>query len=284
MIFGHMRSLLIVLSALFAAACSGAANGSNNAVNRTGVTPSPANAAVAHYTYEVVKTYPHDPTAFTQGLVFADGFFFEGTGGKRTRGDDFSTSLRKVDLESGKVVRKYDLPPEYFGEGITLLDGKIYQLTWQERTGFVYDASDFKLLREFRYAGEGWGLTNDGKNLIMSNGTHILLVVDPETAETMRTIPVFDEKGEPLIKLNELEYVNGEVWANIWQTGWIVRIDPATGKLLGRIDLTRLANEEMERNSNADVLNGIAHDPASGRIFVTGKMWKRLFEITVKPV
>lgn len=235
------------------------------------------------YTYDIVKTYPHDPEAFTQGLIFHDGFLYEGTGGKKTRGDDFYSSLRKVHLETGKVLQKYDLPPDFFGEGITLLNGKIYQLTWQERTGFVYDIKDFKLLKEFRYAGDGWGLTNDRTNLMMSDGTHVIKFMDPESFQTIRTIVVLDERGQPLMKLNELEYVNGEIWANVWETGWIVRIDPGTGKLLGRIDLNKLAQDEMDSSDYADVLNGIAYDSAGDRIFVTGKNWKRLFEIKVKP-
>jgi glutamine cyclotransferase len=233
------------------------------------------------YDYEIVKTYPHDAKAFTQGLQFHDGVLYEGTGGKQD--DPYTSSLRKVELETGRVVQKHDLAPEYFGEGITILNDKIYQLTWREMTAFEYDLKDFKLLREIRYSGEGWGLTNDGTNLIMSDGTHVIRFVNPQDFKTVRTIVVNDEKGRPLMQLNELEYVKGEIWANVWETGWIVRIDPATGKLLGRIDLDKLADEEQSKNRKADVLNGIAYDAASDRLFVTGKLWSRLFEVKVNP-
>jgi glutaminyl-peptide cyclotransferase len=231
------------------------------------------------YDYEIVKTYPHDPKAFTQGLEFHDGVLYEGTGGKEP--DDFFSSLRKVDFATGKVLQKYDIPREYFGEGITILRDKIYQLTWREMTAFEYDLKDFKLLRELRYTGEGWGLTNDGTNLIMSDGTHVIRFLDPQDFKTVRTIVVNDERGKPVMQLNELEFVKGEIWANIWQTGWIVRIDPATGKLLGRVDMNKLSDEVQDKDPHADVLNGIAYDPAGDRLFVTGKLWPSLFEIKV---
>lgn len=243
------------------------------------VTKSSAPAAI--YDYEIVKTYPHDPKAFTQGLEFKDGVLYEGTGGKD--GDEFFSSLRKVDYTTGKVLQKHDLSRDYFGEGITILGDKIYQLTWREMTAFEYDLKDFRLLRELRYSGQGWGLTNDGTNLIMSDGTHVLRVVSPQDFKTLRTIVVNDEKGKPVMELNELEYVKGEIWANIWQSGWIVRIDPATGNVVGRIDLNKLADEEQDKNRNADVLNGIAYDATGDRLFVTGKLWRSLFEIKVNP-
>ncbi len=282
-----MRLYLLFLILTIATACGGNAGVTNVNSAKNGTGNAPANktmpASVPTYTYEVVKTFPHDRKAFTQGLIFHDGAMYEGTGGKRDRGDSFSSSLRKVDPESGKVLQKYDLPPEFFGEGITLLNGKLYQLTWQEKTGFVYDPSDFRLLKEFRYAGEGWGLTHDGTNLLMSDGTHVIRVVEPENFQTIRTIVVKDEKGQPIMKLNELEYVKGEIWANVWETGWIVRIDPASGNLLGRIDLNKLVDQELDASQTADVLNGIAYDEASDRLFVTGKLWPRLFEIKIKP-
>jgi glutamine cyclotransferase len=212
-------------------------------------------------------------------LEFHDGVLYESTGGKN--GDAFFSSVRKVDYTSGKVLFKHDVPREYFGEGITILGDKVYELTWREMTAFEYDVKDFTLLREIRYSGEGWGLTNDGTNLIMSDGTHVIRFVNPQDFKTIRTIVVNDERGQPVMELNELEYVKGEIWANIWRTGWIVRIDPATGKLLGRIDLKSLADDEQEKNRRADVLNGIAYDPANDRLFVTGKLWSRLFEIKV---
>lgn len=268
---------------VFALSCGDGSGGRNNTVtngNRNANTDSKLNI-VPQYSVQIVATYPHDPKAFTQGLVFHNGFLYEGTGGKPARGDDFSSSLRKVEIESGKVVQQYDVPRDFFGEGIAILGDKVYQLTWQERTGFVYSLDDFKLLKEVRYSGEGWGLTHDGTNLIMSDGTHIIRFVNPENFTTVRTISVNDEKGDPLMEINELEFIKGEIWANVWQTGWIVRIDPATGKLLGRIDLNSIAQDEKKKSKNSDVLNGIAHDPATDRIFVTGKNWPRLYEIKV---
>lgn len=265
--------LLLVLSTVGCGPSPAPGNNVNNGVNRN----SSPKSTVPVYGYDIVKSYPHDPAAFTQGLVFHNGFLYEGTGGKS--GDEFYSSLRKVEIETGKVLQKTDLSRDYFGEGITIFNDQIYQLTWREMTAFVYGLNDFKLIREFRYTGEGWGLTHDGTNLIMSDGTHVIRFVNPENFKTVRTIVVNDEKGQPLMRLNELEYVKGEIWANVWQSAWIVRIDPATGKLLGRIDLEPLLFQEKVE----DVLNGIAYDEAADRIFITGKLWKRLFEIKVNP-
>ncbi len=269
--------LLFLSGLLLLASCSNSPTPTKNA-NGNATT---AKATVPVYSFEIVRSFPHDPTAFTQGLVYHNGLIYEGTGGKGS--DPYTSSLRKVELESGKILKKHELGPEYFGEGITIHDDKIYQLTWRERTAFVYNLEDFSLLKEFRYSGEGWGLTDDGTMLYMSDGTHVIRVVDPETFETKRTIVVNDEKGQPLMQLNELEWVKGEIWTNIWQTGWIVRIDPATGKLLGRIDMNALVQQEQKANPKADVLNGIAYDEATDRTFVTGKLWTRLFEIKVNP-
>lgn len=238
-------------------------------------------AKIPEYSYEIVKTFNHDPSAFTQGLVVHNGFFYEGTGGKN--GDPFFSSIRKVEMESGKVLQKFDLSRDYFGEGITIFNDKIYQLTWREKKAFVYDVNDFKLVKEFTYSGEGWGLTHDGTNLIMSDGTHILRFVNPETFETVRTLTILDEKGKPEMEINELEYIKGEIWANIWTSPEIVRIDPATGKIVGRIDFEKLANETMDKSRDADVLNGIAYDAATDRIFITGKKWNKLYEVRIVP-
>jgi glutamine cyclotransferase len=284
-----MRLFGLVIFAIFAFACgekpatNANSNVRNTAVNNNANTNKPAGGAVQNYTYEIVNTYAHDPKAFTQGLVFHNGFLYETTGGSRKNGDNFFSSLRKVELETGKVVQKFDLADEYFGEGMTIFGDKVYQITWRENTAFVYDLNTFKLIREFKYQGEGWGLTTDGTNLIMSDGTHVIRFVNPENFETVRTIVVLDEKGKPLMELNELEYIKGEIWANVWQTGEIVRIDPASGKLLGVIDLEKLAEDEMDKDKNADVLNGIAYDAASDRLFITGKRWRRLFEVKIKP-
>lgn len=276
-----MRFYIVFLLAAAVVSCGNTPTVPNGNVRNNSNSNRSTASAVPSYDYQIIKTYPHDPKAFTQGLEYHDGFLYEGTGGKQ--GDDFYSSLRKVDPANGKVLQKYDLPRDYFGEGITILGDKIYQITWREMTAFVYDIKDFKLLKEFRYAGEGWGLTNDGTNLIMSDGTHVIRFVNPEDFKTVRTIVVNDEFGKPVMQLNELEMVNGEIWANIWQSGWIVRIDPSSGKLLGRVDINKLVDEEQAQNENADVLNGIAYDKAGDRMFITGKFWRRLFEIKVTP-
>jgi glutamine cyclotransferase len=279
-----MRFYFLILIAVLSMSCNETQSNSNNRVDMTNNANSNVSAAkFTEYDYEIVKTYPHDPKAFTQGLDFHKGFLYEGTGGSRARGDNFYSSLRKVEIETGKVLQKFDLPDEYFGEGITILNDKIYQLTWHEQTAFVYDLNDFKLLKEFRYSGEGWGLTNDGTNLIMTDRTHVIRFINPENFELVRTLAVFDEKRKPVMELNELEYINGEIWANIWQKDDIVRINPANGNILGRINFEKLVENEMKNSLDADVLNGIAYDEATNRIFITGKRWKRLFEIKIKP-
>lgn len=225
--------------------------------------------------FEVVNTYKHDHKAFTQGLIYKDGFFYESTGHYN------ESTLRKVELETGKVLQKFELPPDVFGEGMTILNDKIYQISWREGLAWQYNLEDFKLIKEFQYAGEGWGLTTDGTNLIMSDGTHILRIINPENFETIRTIPVFREDGLPLMQINELEYIKGEIWANIWQDSKVVRINPENGKVVGLIDFSRLVNEESREPGN-DVLNGIAYDEKNDRIFITGKLWRRVFEIKLK--
>lgn len=241
----------------------------------TGYPPVPT-ATPGSYTYRILNTYPHDPDAFTQGLVIDEaGNLFEGTGlyGR--------SSLRRVDLETGEVLQMIELPPEYFGEGITLWDGRIIQLTWRARSGFVYDKDSFDVLQEFKYPTEGWGITHDDEKLIMSDGTATLYFWDPETLEEIGRVDVFDENG-PVVRLNELEYINGEVWANVWQTDRVVRIDPETGRVTGSIDFSGLL-EGIPLEQPVDVLNGIAYDEENGRLFVTGKLWPVLFEVEVLP-
>jgi glutamine cyclotransferase len=223
------------------------------------------------YGYRVVTTYPHDPGAFTQGLVFDEGVLYEGTG---LRGQ---STLRKVDLETGTALQLLALPDTYFGEGITTFGERIYQLTWQSNIGFIYDKESFDLLGTFAYPTEGWGLTHDGERLIMSDGTATLHFLDPETLEETAQVEVYDEQG-PVTRLNELEYVGGEIYANVWQTDWIVRIDPENGRVLGWIDLEGLLSPE-DYEQRVDVLNGIAWDAKNDRLFVTGKWWPKLFEI-----
>ncbi|MEY4939121.1 MAG: hypothetical protein RIQ93_856 [Verrucomicrobiota bacterium] len=233
-----------------------------------------ADVSVPRYTYEVVKVWPHDPHAFTQGLVFHDGRLLESTG------LNGQSSLRRVDLATGQVLQQVKLAPSYFAEGMTVLHGKIFQLTWQSQKGFVYDLATFALEKEFTYTGEGWGLTTDGKSLILSDGTHQLRFIDPVTFQVTRAVAVLHE-GRPLKMLNELEYIKGEVFANIWQSQSVARIDPATGRVLGLIDFLNLLPAN-ERRPDTDVLNGIAYDAATDRLFVTGKNWPKLFEVRLK--
>jgi glutaminyl-peptide cyclotransferase len=227
-------------------------------------------------TYEVVQAYPHDPAAFTQGLIYLDGFLYESTG---LYGQ---SSLRKVDLETGEIFQQVDIPEGYFAEGLTEWDDTLVQLTWQEHTGFVYSLSDFQFLREFTYATEGWGLTHNEEQLVMSDGSSTIFFLDPETFEVQNTINVNDQ-GQEIRAINELEWVKGEIFANIWQTDDIIRIDPLTGNVLGWIDLRGLLPDE-ERTQQTNVLNGIAYDAATDRLFVTGKLWPKLYEIKLVPV
>lgn len=273
----------------------------------TGTTPPAKNAAntaaaapakkepVPVYTFEIVNTHPHDPQAFTQGLFYHNGFLYESTG------HEGRSQIRKVEISTGKVLQKWDLPGDNFGEGAALLNDKIYQITWRNGIGRVFALDDLKLLREFTYIGEGWGLTTDGTNLIMSQGTHVLKFMEPESFKQTKTLPVLREDGRPLMNLNELEWVKGEIWANVWhserpdilgKTNHIARIDPENGKIVGWIDLTGISPDDQPKPDKANdpfdpkaenTLNGIAYDPATGRIWVTGKNWRKLYEIRVIP-
>jgi glutamine cyclotransferase len=263
-----------------------ACTGTKPAVNSVNTNAAPANRAKAEavqkYNYEIVNTFKHEQDAFTEGLQFRDGFLYESTGGYKGK-DPFRSTLRKTDLQTGKVLQKVDLADEYFGEGLTILGDKIYQLTWKERTCLVYDLSTMQLLKKFTYDGDGWGMTNDGKSIIMTDSTHVIRFYDPETFKVTRTMPVFDEKGAPLMSINELEYIKGEIWGNIWQKDTIVRIDPASGKLLGTIDFGKMVDDMHDSSDVAEVLNGIAYDEANDRIFITGKQWKKLYEVRIIP-
>jgi glutamine cyclotransferase len=233
-----------------------------------------APARVTTYTYEIVNTYPHDPGAFTQGLVFHQGLLYESTG------LNGSSSLRRVELETGRVLKIVPIATQFFAEGLALLNGRLYQLTWQNRQGFVYDLDSFNLLGGFRYAGEGWGLTHNGQSLIMSDGSSQIRFLNPDIFEVQRVINVQDN-GREITQLNELEYVKGEIYANIWQTDRVARIDPNSGRVTAWINLSGLLSPE-DRARGVDVLNGIAYDEASDRLFVTGKFWPKLFEIRLK--
>ncbi|MEA2015465.1 MAG: glutaminyl-peptide cyclotransferase [Actinomycetota bacterium] len=236
--------------------------------------PSTNSKVIPVYTYKVVNTYPHDRSAFTEGLVFEDGVLYEGTGLY-----GYST-LRRVELETGKILQICKLPPQFFGEGVTIYGNKIIQLTWRSHTGFVYDKYSFKLLQEFNYPDEGWGITHDGKHLIMSDGTQTLHFLDPETFKEISQIKV-TANDIPVTGINELEYIQGEIYANIWQTELIVMIDPLTGQVIGCIDLKGILIPEDD-SKTVDVLNGIAYDAKNARLFVTGKFWPKLFEIELK--
>jgi glutamine cyclotransferase len=241
------------------------------------LTPAPEGtpAGAITYTYEVINVYPHDPGAFTQGLIYTDGVLYESTG------LNGRSSLRRVALETGEVLQQRDIANQYFAEGLTLFDDRLIQLTWQNRIGFVYAKDTFEPTGTFSYTTEGWGITHDGSQLIMSDGSPVLRFLDPKTFEVTREVTVTDN-GLPVVRLNELEYVNGEVFANVWQTDLIARVDPSTGRVLGWLDLAGVLTPE-ERVST-DVLNGIAYDVVGERLFVTGKLWPKLFEIKLTPL
>lgn len=236
-------------------------------------TPAPAPSRPPRYGYEVVNTFPHDPTAFTQGLVFHDGVLLESTG-------RHPSSVRRVRLEDGEVLLKRDLDTQFFGEGLTVVRDRIVTLTWQGGHGFLWDIDDLEPAGTFSYRGEGWGLTTDGSRVILSDGTPVLRFLDPITLAETGSITV-NWQGRPLPRLNELEWVDGEILANVWKTDVIVRIDPADGAIKGVIDLTGLLPAGTVADPTDDVLNGIAWDAAGRRLFVTGKNWPSLFEIRI---
>jgi glutamine cyclotransferase len=229
----------------------------------------PSGTKLPIYTYQIVRVYPHDSAAFTQGLQYVDGALYEGTG------LNGRSSIRKVKLETGEVLQKRDITSEYFGEGITIWKNDLIELTWRSEMAFVYDKTTFQERRRFRYAGEGWGLTHDGVNLVMSDGSDRLRLLDPVTFAERRRIQVTAE-GVPVRNLNELEFVKGEIFANIWQSDLLVRI-ARDGRVVGWIDLSDLLS--ASERARTDVLNGIAYDESNDRLFVTGKLWPKLFEV-----
>jgi len=232
---------------------------------------APGGPALPTYGYTIVHTYPHDTAAFTEGLQYRDGFLYEGTG------LEGNSSIRRVKLETGEVVQRHDIPPQYFGEGIVTWGTDLFELTWQSGVAFVYDRQTFALKRTFRYIGEGWALTRDAHGLIMSDGSDSLRFLDPATFNERRPRLKVTAAGTPLKNINELEYVKGEVFANVWQTDYIARINPDTGQVAGWVDLRGLLTPR--ERANVDVLNGIAYDEDHDRLFVTGKLWPKLFEI-----
>jgi glutamine cyclotransferase len=233
--------------------------------------PASQGAGIPEYGYDVVHVYPHDPAAYTQGLFYLNGVMYESTG------LNGQSSIRKVRLETGEVLQKHDIPEQYFGEGIINWKDRLLEITWKSEIGFIYDLNGFTPKGQFMYPGEGWGLTQDGKRIIMSDGTAELRFWDPETLRETGRITVTDD-GRPVDQLNELEWIKGEVFANVYQTNRIARIDPATGKLTGWIDLSGIL-PPADRFRQVDVLNGIAYDARTDRLFVTGKLWPKLFEI-----
>ena len=235
----------------------------------------PANSKAPRYGYTVVGSFPHDPKAFTQGLEYRDGFLYEGTG---LRG---RSSIRKVDLATGKVLLEEKLHPQYFGEGITVTAGKVFQVTWQDHVGFVYDAKTFRPIRNFSYFGDGWGLTHDAFGLILSNGRGELKFLEMTRFQEKRRFWVRDA-NVAIANVNELEWVRGEIWANVWSTDYIARISPADGRVLGWINLQGLVSAGFKKSQPEAVLNGIAYDAQHDRLFVTGKLWPKVFEIRIR--
>ncbi len=250
-------------------------NGCALTTDPPGSVDSTTSRDIPFYGYKIVNIHPHDRNAFTQGLTFENGFLYEGTG---LRGH---STLRRVELETGNILKTRQLAEQLFGEGITIYKNQIIQLTWQSNTGFVYDKESFELLQKFNYSTEGWGITYDGKHLIMSDGTSTLYYLDPETFSEIGRITVSDDNG-PVSRLNELEYVQGEIYANVWLTDYIVRISPVTGHVIGWVNLKGILSSE-DRDEVIDVLNGIAYDAQNDRLFITGKLWPKVFEIILTP-
>jgi glutamine cyclotransferase len=261
--------VLVVAAALFLAL-----GGPNLGGARNPTADSGQETGARRLDYEVVNSYPHDPAAFLQGLLWYQGGFYESTGlyGQST--------LRRVEFPSGKILKSISLPAELFGEGLALVGDRLVQLTWKSKRGFVYDRDSFALLREFQYDSEGWGITCDGKYLIMSDGSSKLTYLDPNSFAAVRTLSVTMD-GRPIDRLNELEFIEGEIWSNVWQTNLVLRIDPGTGKVASFLNLSGILPASM-RTGAEDVLNGIAYDAQRKRIFVSGKLWPRIFEIRVK--
>ncbi|MDH3217284.1 MAG: glutaminyl-peptide cyclotransferase [Candidatus Krumholzibacteria bacterium] len=253
-------STVTIISAILASSCSESEG--------PRVTDPGNTTETRYYTYNVVAEFMHDADAFTQGLVYDNGVLYEGTGLRAGE-----STLRRVDLPTGRVVDKITIGP-FFGEGIAVVNDKIYQLTWTDGLCFVWDKSRFSKLGEFRYSGEGWGLTYDGNRLIMSDGSATLYFRDPDTFEITGSVLVRDEHDQEVQRLNELEYIDGEIYANVWKDYRIARISPRTGRVVAWLDLTGI-----HLNQGESVLNGIAYDASGGRLFVTGKLWPKLFEV-----
>jgi glutamine cyclotransferase len=271
-----MRQLfsLLLLTSFFAGCGAAGTKTNSQPIDAAPPNANASHAAVPLYGYEIVNTFPHDPDAFTQGLVFHDGALLESTGLER------HSTLRRVELQTGRVLQNVDVPRDFFAEGMTLFNGKIYQLTWKGEKGFVYDPQTLQKTGEFTYDGQGWGLTHDADSLILSDGSNKIRFIDPADYHVKRAISVTDG-SRPVMELNELEYVKGEIYANVWHRNFVARIDPQTGRVKGWIDLSGLLKPGDVTNDEA-VLNGIAYDEAADRLFVTGKLWPKLFEVRLK--
>jgi len=270
------RLTCVALAALLLSLCQsgcGATQGRNTEPSSSAAAAQNKNERIPVFGAKVVKAYPHDPKAFTQGLEYYDGHLYESTG---RMGE---SSLREATLETGEILRRVNLPAEYFGEGLTIFHGKVYQLTWLSKIGFVYDLRTFRKSGEFHYQSEGWGLTHDDTSLILSDGTNKLQFIDPVSFAVTKTIEVY-AGNEAVTNLNELEYVKDELLSNIWHSSRLARIDPHTGRVLAWIDLRPLV--AREQHDSEDVLNGIAYDTKRGRLFVTGKRWSEIIEIELE--
>lgn len=264
-----MKTICFILLVLIASCNGNTDKGPDISENINSVAPPPM------LQYNVVKVYPHDTTSFTEGLLWFNNTLYEGTGNKG------ESKLMKIDINTGKASQEVKLDAKYFGEGISILNNKVYQLTWQEHKAFVYDLNTFKKIQEFDWPYEGWGMTHDGKNLIIGTGSNSLYYVDPNTFKILKTVGISDNNG-PVANINELEYVNGFIYANIYQTKYIIKINPETGTVVGKLDLDSI----MEKNGvkyydTADVLNGIAYDSAKNSFYITGKNWPALFEVKI---
>ncbi len=260
----------VILGFTLFTSCNGC--NSNASVDSANIATTQTNET-AKPQFQVVAQYPHNNTSFTEGLEFSDSTLIESTGLYGT------SKLCRINIKTGKEIAKIDLDKKYFGEGITQLNGKIYQLTYKEEKCFVYDAKTFKKLNELSYKGEGWGMTNDGKQIIMSNGSNNLYYRNANTFAEENVIAIFDESGKPLDEINELELIDGFVYANIWQTNYIVKIDVKQRKVVQRFDFSSLVNQYLSSVPNIDVMNGIAYNSKTKNIYITGKNWPILFEV-----
>jgi glutaminyl-peptide cyclotransferase len=267
---GIARLALILLSIIYG--CNERDDVDNESDDNLNVIPSAVNLS-----YQIVNQFSHDTSAFTEGFTFYNGQLFESTGAPDSP-ETSGTWIASIDLKSGKYDKKVDLGKSIFGEGITFMNGKLYQLTYKNFKGFVYDASTFKKLKEFSYKGEGWGLTNDGTNLIMSNGTSNLYYLNPDSLTFIRMLAVQDNNGY-VSDINELEYINGFIYANRWLTGYILKIDPSTGYVVAKMDLAKQVSEIKSKNREAQEMNGIAYDSVSRKVYITGKKWPVIYEI-----